>query len=150
MLSTTEHFLKDIVLYKLGQLCVPTGEHQQKPIWDVYYNKNARYFGLPKTLLILQKYFYCPSLKYDVNKYIRSCVVCAISKLLNQRQGLHTPLPVPSRPWESISMDYLTGYPTTKHQHDAILVVVDIFSKMAILIPCKKTKTTQQNAHLFF
>ena len=44
----------------------------------------------------------------------------------------------------------LDGYPTTKHQHDTILVVVDIFSKMALLIPCKKTTTTQQTAQLFF
>ena len=42
------------------------------------------------------------------------------------------------------------GYPTTKHQHDTILVVVDRFSKMGILIPCKKTTTTQQTAQLFF
>ena len=33
---------------------------------------------------------------------------------------------------------------------DTILVVVDIFSKMAILIPCKKTMATQQIAQLFF
>ena len=47
-------------------------------------------------------------------------------------------------------MDYLTGYPTTKHQHDTILVVVDKFSKMDILIPCKITTAIQQNAQLFF
>ena len=47
-------------------------------------------------------------------------------------------------------MDYLMRYPTTKHQHDAILLVVDRFSKMDILIPCKKTTTTQNTNHLFF
>ena len=77
-------------------------------------------------------------------------MVCAIAKLSNQRQGLYTPFLVPSRPWESISMDYLMGYPTTKHQHDTILLVVDIFSNMAILIPYKKTMTEQQAAQLFF
>ena len=56
------------------------------------------------------------------------------------------PLPIPSRPWEYISMEYLLGYPTTKHQHDTILVVVRRFSKMVIVIPCKKTTTSQ----LFF
>ena len=60
------------------------------------------------------------------------------------------PFSVPSRPWESISVDYLTRYPTTKHQHDAILVVVDRFFKMNILIPCKKTTTMQHNSYLFF
>ena len=55
-----------------------------------------------------------------------------------------------SRPWEYISMDYLIEYPTTKNQHDPILLVVDIFSKMDIIIPCKKTTTTQHTAQLFF
>ena len=59
-------------------------------------------------------------------------------------------LDVPNRPWESISMDYLTGYPTTKHQHDAILVVIDIFSDMVIIILCNKTMTAQQTTQLFF
>ena len=47
-------------------------------------------------------------------------------------------------------MDYLMGHPTTKNKHDAILVVFDLFSKISILIPCKKTRTMQQTAHLFF
>ena len=81
--------------------------------------------------------------------YIRSCMVCVIAKPLNGRQGLYTLLSVPSRPWGSISMDYLMGYPT-KHQHEATLVVVDKFSNMAILIPCKKTTTTHQTSQLFF
>ena len=149
-ISTTDYFLKDTLLYNLVQLCVPTGEHRQKLIWDMHYSKTSWHFGVTKTLVILQKYFSCPSLKSDVNKYIQSCVVCTIAKPSKWRQRLYTPLLVPTWPWESIYMDYLTGYPTTKHQHDAILVVVDRFSKMALLIPCKKTTTTHQTLQLFF
>jgi len=56
----------------------------------------------------------------------------------------------PSHPWESISMDFLGGLPTTQRGHDYIFVVVDRFSKMAILIACTKTVTTPQVAKLFF
>ena len=108
---------------------------QKNLIWDVHYSKTTGHFGVAKTLVILQKYFYYPSLKYEVIKYILSCMVCAIAKPSNEQQGLYTPLLVPSRPWESIYMDYLMVYPTTKHQHDMILVVFDILSNMAILIP---------------
>ena len=58
MLPSTDYFLKDTLLYKLGHLCVPTGEHRQKIIWDAHYSKTTGNFGITKILVILQKYFY--------------------------------------------------------------------------------------------
>jgi len=60
------------------------------------------------------------------------------------------PLFVPTRPWESISMDFVGGLPVSKKGNDYLYVVVDRFSKMCILIPCKKTITGQGAADLFF
>jgi hypothetical protein len=74
---------------------------------------------------VLQKYFYWPNLQKDVGKYIKSCTACAIAKPTIKKQGLYTPLPTPSRPWESISMDYMSGLPSTKHGNDCVFVVVD-------------------------
>ena len=39
--STNDYFLKNTLLYKLGQICVPIGEHRQKLIWDANYNNTA-------------------------------------------------------------------------------------------------------------
>ena len=47
-------------------------------------------------------------------------------------------------------MDYLSGLPTTKHGNDCVFVVVDRFSKMAIMTGCKKTITAEATAKLFF
>ena len=71
----------------------------------------------------------------DVDTYIMSRVFCVINKPLNQWKGLYKPLIVPKIPQESISLYYLNRYPITKHKNDAILIVVDIFSKMDILFP---------------
>ena len=53
------------------------------------------------------------------------------------------PLPVPSRPWESVSMDFVGGLPLSRKQHDYLYVVVDRFGKMCILMPCKKSITAK-------
>jgi hypothetical protein len=90
---------------------------------------------------VLQKYFYWPNLRQDVRKYIKSCTACAIAKPTIKKQGLYTPLPTPSQPWESISMDYMSGLPSTKHGNDCVFVVVDRFSKMSIMMACKKNIT---------
>jgi hypothetical protein len=78
------------------------------------------------------------------------CTACAIAKSTIKNQGLYTPLPTPSRPWESISMDYMSGLPSTKHGNDCVFVVVDRFSKMSIMMACKKNITAEATAKLFF
>jgi hypothetical protein len=89
-------------------------------------------------MAVLQKYFYWPNLRQDVGKYIKSCSACAIAKPTIKKQGLYTSLPTASLPWESISMDYMSGLPSTKHGNDCVFVVVDRFSKMSIMMACKK------------
>jgi hypothetical protein len=99
---------------------------------------------------VLQKYFYWPKLRQNVNKYIRSCTACAIAKPTIKKQELYTPLPAPDKPWESISMDYMSGLPSTKHGNDCVFVVVDQFSKLAILTACKKNIMAKVTTQLFF
>jgi hypothetical protein len=67
-----------------------------------------------------------------------------------QKEGLYTPLPIPNKLLESISMDYVSGLPSTKHKNDRVFVVVDRFSKMAILTTCKNIVTSTDTAKLFF
>jgi hypothetical protein len=97
----------------------------------------AGHSGVEKTVFILQKHFYWPKLRQDVNKYIKN-------------QGLYTPRPTPQRPWESISMDYMASLPSTKHDNDCVFVVVDRFLKMAIITAYKKRITAEDTAKLFF
>ncbi|GJY44227.1 retrotransposon protein, putative, ty3-gypsy subclass [Tanacetum coccineum] len=47
-------------------------------------------------------------------------------KIEHQRaSGLLQPLEIPMWKWDEISMDFVTGLPTTQKRHDAIWVVVD-------------------------
>ena len=61
--------------------------------------------------------------------------------------GFLHPLPVPQRPWSHISLDFVTGLPTSKG-HTAILTVVDRFSKMVHFIPLSKLPSVKETAEL--
>jgi len=76
--------------------------------------------------------------------------MCAKSKPNNRKLGLYTLLPVPSHPWESVSMDFVGGLPKPRKGHDYLYVVVDSFKKMCILIPCSKQITCEKTEKLFF
>jgi hypothetical protein len=47
-------------------------------------------------------------------------------------------------------MDYMSGLPSTKRGNDCVFVVLDHFSKMAIMVACKKSITIEATAKLFF
>jgi hypothetical protein len=141
--------LQDGLLCHLGHIYVPSSE-RVKLIWEAHYSRVVGHFVIEKTVVMLHNHFYWPKLRQEVSKYIRSCTAYAIAKLTTKKQGLYTPLPTPDRPWESISMDYMSGLPSTKWGNDYVFVVVDRFSKMAILVSCKKNITVEATAKLFF
>jgi hypothetical protein len=85
-----------------------------------------------------------------VRKYIRSCISCVISNPAIKKQGLYTHLPIPEKSYDSNSMDYMSSLSSTKHRNDWVFVVVDWFSKMAILTACKKNVTAVDISKLFF
>eukprot|EP01018_Ginkgo_biloba_P007942 Gb_36846 [translate_table: standard] len=142
--------LQEGLLYKDDKLCIPQGECRVALMREAHTSKVAGHFGVGKTLLNLQRYVYWPRMQVDVAKFIKGHVLCNTSKPANRKLGLYIPLLVASRPWESISMDFLRGLPKTQQGHDYLLVVVDRFSKMTVLIPCKKTITGQETTKLFF
>ena len=100
--------LEDGLLCHLGHICVPSSE-PAKLIWEAHYSRVAGHFGTKMIVTVLQKYFYWPKLHEDVGLYIRSFTAYAIAKPAIKKQGLYTPFPTPNGPWESISMDYMSG-----------------------------------------
>ena len=84
-----------------------------------------------------------------VEEYIASCPECKRAK--SSRHKPYGPLrflPIPERPWNSISMDFIEGLPTSDG-FDTILVVVDRLTKMAIFIPTTKEASAPELAYLF-
>ena len=86
----------------------------------------------------------------DDQKFVKSCGVFQVAKGVSQNISLYAPIIVPEKPWSDISMDFALRLPKTIKGGDSIFVVVDIFSKMAHFIPCKKTSDVEHVVRLFF
>lgn len=145
-----DYHIKNGWLYKFNLLCVPHSADRLLLIREAHASAYGGHFGITKTIQNLQRHFHWPSMQSQVEKFIRACALCCQSKPANRKHGLYQPLSLPTRPWESISMDFLSGLPITQKQHDAIWVVVYRFSKMALFLPCKKTTTAAQTAEMYF
>ena len=57
-------------------------------------------------------------------------------------------LPIPKRPWNSISMDFIKKLPSS-FRFDTILVIVDRLTKQVIFIPAHNTIMSIDLAYLF-
>ncbi|XP_031502618.1 uncharacterized protein LOC116265814 [Nymphaea colorata] len=74
----------------------------------------------------------------DVEAYVKMCLIYQHDKKTNQKPtSLLEPLPIPERPWESLSIDFIVSLPKVDGR-SSIIVVVDRFSKYATFIPTSK------------
>jgi hypothetical protein len=110
----------------------------------------AGHFSHDKTFAQLSSSYYWPGMRTKVLKFVNRCRIYQHAKGKRQNIGLYQPLPIPERPWDAISMDFVLGLPRTQSGFDSIFMVVDRFSKMTHFIPCQKTNDAMHVAKLFF
>ncbi|GJQ97209.1 putative reverse transcriptase domain-containing protein [Tanacetum coccineum] len=142
-----DFFLHDTFLFKGNQLCIPDSSLRLQIIKELH---GEGHVGRDRTLQLVQASYFLPTMRKEVDRYVKRCRVCQVSKGTATNAGLYMPLHVPLQPWVDISMDFVLGLPRTQRGNDSIFVVVDRFSKMVHFIPCKKTTDAVNVAQLFF
>ena len=105
---------------------------------------------------LIQRNYQFNDMKKKVTTFIAKCEYCQKNK-----HSTHAPYgemqaqELPDTPWSDISMDFVTGLPTsrdptTNASYNAILVVVDRFTKYAKYILFRKDYTVVQLAHVIY
>ena len=142
--------VNDGFVFRANKLCIPASSVRLLLLQEAHGGGLMGHFGMKKTEDVLATHFFWPKMRRDVERFIARCTTCQKAKSRLNPHGLYMPLPVPSVPWEDISMDFVLGLPRTKKGRDSIFVVVDRFSKMAHFIPCHKSDDAVNVADLFF
>ena len=131
-------------------MLVPKGKLRLALLKECHDGSMAGHRGVKPPLAELVKIYYWPNLRDDVEQYVKSCVTCQQNRTQFRKEaGLLRPLPIPTKCWESVSMDFMTHLLESK-EFDSIMVVVDRVSKMAHFVPTRDIATAQEIDRLYF
>jgi hypothetical protein len=137
--------------WRRDKLAIPAAYDLRKTLMREAHDANySGHMGFKKTLDLLQRHYWWPGMRKDIESYVKTCESCQRNKSSTQAPaGPLQPLPIPDRRWSSVSMDLITDLPVTPRGYDSVLVLVDRLSKMAHFVPCNKTLSSQELAEYF-
>jgi hypothetical protein len=125
----TKHFRVDEqgVLWFNDRLVVPKNRELKNQIMDeAHLSKLSIHLGSSKTYQDLRPRFWWTKMKKEIAAYVARCDTCCRVKAIHMKPaGLLQPLSISDWQWENISMDFITGLPTTQKGNDSIWVIVD-------------------------
>jgi hypothetical protein len=143
--------IDNLILYR-NRVYVPTDANLRREIVMAFHDSlTTGHPGFFKTTQLLKEHYWWPGMTVFLKKYIEGCAIC--QQMKPNTHPTATPLmPIKSyaqRPFQQITMDFITDLPLSDG-FDSIFVVVDQgLSKGVILCACNKTITALQTADLF-
>ena len=130
-----------------NHLYVPAPLRSQVLVWG-HASKLTCHPGIQRTLEFIRRRFWWPCMAQDIQSFVVACSICAREKASHQPSSvLLRPLPIPSRPWSHIAVDFVTGPPLSAGNM-TILNIVDRFSKGLHFVPLSKLPSALETADL--
>jgi hypothetical protein len=118
------------------RLVIPTASLRRHVMEACHKSVFSRNFGKTRTLNMVERLFYWPTMSRHVEDFCRGCVQCQQVKTTNHsKYGGLRPLPVPEGRWSDVTVDQVTGLPETSRGFNSICVFVDRLTKMSHLTP---------------
>ena len=105
--------------------------------------------GREKTYLTVSRDYYWPIQYQFVRNFIHSCEVCLRVKTSPSPCARLQPLPVLAECWESVSMDFVFGFPEDDHKNNGMLVFVDRFIMKVNLAALTESITARGRSRVF-
>lgn len=135
-----DYVFKDGLLWFKNAIFVPNKEELYRQILRSRHDAPAAgHQGRSKTVDLVARNFYWPTLQKYVHRYVDGCDTCQWSKPSHHAPyGLLQPIPAAEAPWKRITTDFIVKLPNNSG-YDAILVVVDKNTKLAHFVSTNET-----------
>ena len=133
-----------------SRICVPQSLHVSIMTGVHEAPGDAAHGGYHKTYNRIAATYYWPRMARDIKRFVQTCDIC--QKIRPRRHapyGLLQPVMIPTRPFDTISMDFIMELPDSDG-YNGVLVIVDKLTKYVIMTPIDETIDAEQTATLVF
>jgi len=148
--KSAEWSLSNGLLYFRGKIYVPDTSNLHHHI--VALSHDSRLAGHSrrwKTLELVSQNYWWPQMSRYVGRYVSTCDMCLWTKSFRHPPtGELHPLPIPSAPWDTISVDFIVEL-SQSAGHDSIMVVINSITKRAHFVSTVTTISATGATHLF-
>ena len=141
----------DYLLMFRDRIYIPVvGELQNLVMSEAHKAPYSAHPGVKKMNADLKQQYYWPGMKRDIADFVARCLECQRVKAEHQHPaGLLQSHSVPGWKWDTISIDFIVGFPLSARRHDSIMVVVDKLTKVAHFIPVRSSYNVASVARIF-
>ncbi|KAH0689070.1 hypothetical protein KY289_016428 [Solanum tuberosum] len=141
----------DGVLRYQGRLCVPNvDELRQHILAEAHNSRYSIHPGATKMYRDLREVYWWNGMKKDIADFVAKCPNCQQVKVDHQKpRGMTQEIDIPTWKWELINMDFITGLPCTRRQHDSIWVIVDRVTKSSRFLVIKTTNSAEDYTKIY-
>jgi hypothetical protein len=156
--SNHEDWLKDSKEYK--EILTATEQRPYVPppmredlIWELHESPEFGHPGADEMVRRIAKSFAVPYLRTTVQAVLGDCLACQQNKPKRHKPyGLLQPLPLPARPWTSVTMDFIVKLPKSLEPGlawlcNTILVIVNQLTKAVKFVLTEELITTEECAY---
>jgi hypothetical protein len=136
----------------MGQrLYVPNDEAVKRMVLqEAHESKFSIHPDSTKMYRDLKHLYWWPNMKREIAEYVSKCGICQQVKVEHQRPaGPLQPLQIPKWKWETITMDFVSGFPKRRKGNDTIWVIVDWLTKSTLFLPIKMTDSVDKLAKIY-
>ena len=139
--------------YQNTKLVVPEDNKLRWGVISLYHDSTtAKHSGTKRMRLAIENDFWWPTLKLDVQNFIKGCATCQSTKprTTQPKPPIHPIITENHQtPFGTIALDFITKLPDSKG-FDTILTITDHdCSKAALFFPCREMIMAEEVAKLY-